>query len=142
MKRFFVSCVLAGFVAAGTACAADPELKTDDEKTLYALGLVLANQLGPFKLTPAELEIVKAGLTDGDAQEAREGRARGLRPQDQAARRRPPGRGRRGREEEGEGVPRDHRGEAGDQEDRLGPADGDDHRRHRARAWSPTDRSR
>jgi len=65
MKRFIVSCVLAGLVAGGTACAADPELKTDDDKTLYALGLVLANQLGPFKLTPAELELVKAGLTDG-----------------------------------------------------------------------------
>jgi len=70
MKRFFVSCVLAGFIAAGTACAADPELKTpelktDDDKTFYALGLVIANQLGTFKLTPAELELVKAGLTDG-----------------------------------------------------------------------------
>ena len=65
MKRFFVCCVLAGFVAAGTACAADPELKTDDEKTLYALGLVLANQLGALRLTPAELELVKAGMTDG-----------------------------------------------------------------------------
>jgi len=70
MKRFFVSCVLAGFVAAGTACAADPELKTpelktDDDKTFYALGLVISNQLGTFKLTPAELELVKAGLTDG-----------------------------------------------------------------------------
>jgi FKBP-type peptidyl-prolyl cis-trans isomerase len=65
MKRFFVSFVLAGLVAAGTACAADPELKTDDEKTLYALGLVISNQLSPFKLTPAELDLVKAGLTDG-----------------------------------------------------------------------------
>ena len=35
MKRFFVCCVLAGFLAAGTACAADPVLKTEDEKTLY-----------------------------------------------------------------------------------------------------------
>jgi FKBP-type peptidyl-prolyl cis-trans isomerase len=65
MKRFLVSCVLAGVVAAGTACAADPELKTDDDKTFYALGLVLANQLGAFRMTGAELEIVKAGLTDG-----------------------------------------------------------------------------
>jgi len=75
MKRIFVSCVLAAFVAAGTACAADPELKTpelktpelktDDDKTFYALGLVIANQLGTFKLTPAELEIVTAGLSDG-----------------------------------------------------------------------------
>jgi len=65
MKRFFVCCVLAGFVAAGTACAADPELKTDDDKTFYALGLVLANQLNALRLTPAELQLVEAGLSDG-----------------------------------------------------------------------------
>ena len=58
MKRFFVICVLAGLVAAGTACAADPELKTDDDKTCYALGLVISNQLSTFRLTPAELELV------------------------------------------------------------------------------------
>ena len=65
MKRLYVTCVLAGFVAVGSACAADPELKTDDDKTLYALGLVLANQLAPFKMTAAELAIVEAGLSDG-----------------------------------------------------------------------------
>jgi FKBP-type peptidyl-prolyl cis-trans isomerase FkpA len=65
MKRFFVCCVMAGLVAAGTARAADPELKTDDDKTLYALGLVISNQLGAFHLTAAELELVKAGLSDG-----------------------------------------------------------------------------
>jgi FKBP-type peptidyl-prolyl cis-trans isomerase len=65
MKRYFVICVLAGFVAAGTTYAADPELKTDDDKTLYALGLVLANQLAPFRMTPEELAIVEAGLSDG-----------------------------------------------------------------------------
>jgi FKBP-type peptidyl-prolyl cis-trans isomerase len=62
----FVSCVLTGLVAtAGTARAADPELKTDDQKTLYALGLVISNQLSMFNLTSAELDVVKAGLTDG-----------------------------------------------------------------------------
>ena len=45
--------------------AADVELKTDDEKTLYALGLALAPQLSSFNLTPAELAVVEAGLTDG-----------------------------------------------------------------------------
>ena len=74
MKRFFVSCVLAGIVAAGTACAADPDLKTsdkapelksDEDKTFYALGLVISNQLAVFRLTPAELELVKSGLADG-----------------------------------------------------------------------------
>ena len=65
MNRVFVTCVLAGFVAAGSACAAEPELKTDDDKTLYALGVVMANQLAALKLSPVELELVKAGLTDG-----------------------------------------------------------------------------
>lgn len=70
MKRFLVSCVLAGLVAAGMACAADPalkttELKTDDDKTFYALGFDLSTKLAVFKMSPAELEFVKAGLTDG-----------------------------------------------------------------------------
>jgi FKBP-type peptidyl-prolyl cis-trans isomerase FkpA len=45
--------------------AAPTELKTDDQKTLYALGLVLAQNLSTFALSPAELEVVKSGLTDG-----------------------------------------------------------------------------
>src|SRR5262245_8212078 len=65
MKRTFVICVLAGLAAAGTTYAAEPELKTDDDKTLYALGLVLANQLAPFRMTPEELALVEAGLSDG-----------------------------------------------------------------------------
>ena len=67
MKRFLVPLVLAAFVGGGVAHAADPELKTDDDKTLYALGMVIANQLAAFKLTPAELDLVKAGLSDGVA---------------------------------------------------------------------------
>ena len=47
------------------SAAAQPELKTDEQKTLYALGLVLAQNLATFALSPADLEIVKAGLTDG-----------------------------------------------------------------------------
>jgi hypothetical protein len=65
MKRMFMTCILTSLVATGTALAADPELKTDDDKTLYALGLVISNQLSVFKLSPAELEVVKAGLNDG-----------------------------------------------------------------------------
>ena len=44
---------------------AQPELKTDEEKTLYALGLVIAQNLASFALSPADLETVKAGITDG-----------------------------------------------------------------------------
>jgi FKBP-type peptidyl-prolyl cis-trans isomerase FkpA/FKBP-type peptidyl-prolyl cis-trans isomerase FklB len=47
-------------VAAG---AADPA--TENEKVLYALGLVISQNLTPFTLTEAELDQIKAGLTDG-----------------------------------------------------------------------------
>ena len=41
-------------------------LKTDDEKSLYAIGyLVGSRNLAPLSLKPGELEIVKRGLTDG-----------------------------------------------------------------------------
>ncbi|MBI5548718.1 MAG: FKBP-type peptidyl-prolyl cis-trans isomerase [Deltaproteobacteria bacterium] len=41
------------------------ELKTDQDKTLYAIGLVEAQRLSVFALSKAELEIVKKGITDG-----------------------------------------------------------------------------
>jgi FKBP-type peptidyl-prolyl cis-trans isomerase FkpA len=37
---------------------------TEDEKTLYTLGLLLGRNLGTFNLTPDELEFVKSGLSD------------------------------------------------------------------------------
>jgi FKBP-type peptidyl-prolyl cis-trans isomerase FkpA len=42
-------------------------LTTDDEKTVYALGLVMAQSLSMFNLSPAELEIVKRAVTDSAA---------------------------------------------------------------------------
>jgi FKBP-type peptidyl-prolyl cis-trans isomerase FkpA len=39
--------------------------KTEQEKTLYALGLLISRSLTPFQLTPPELEFVKQGMTDG-----------------------------------------------------------------------------
>jgi FKBP-type peptidyl-prolyl cis-trans isomerase FkpA len=47
------------------ALAAEPKLDTDEQKTIYAIGLALAQSLQAYNLTPAEVEIVKAGLTDG-----------------------------------------------------------------------------
>ena len=41
--------------------------KTDDEKTVYALGLAISKSLETFKLSPAELELVVAGLRDAAA---------------------------------------------------------------------------
>jgi FKBP-type peptidyl-prolyl cis-trans isomerase FkpA len=58
--------VLVGlFAGVVTANGAAPELKTEDDKTLYALGLALSRNLATFNLNAAELEFVKAGLTDG-----------------------------------------------------------------------------
>ncbi len=44
--------------------AAAQEPKTEDEKTLYAIGAVIAKQLEVFDLKPNELELVKRGLAD------------------------------------------------------------------------------
>jgi FKBP-type peptidyl-prolyl cis-trans isomerase FkpA len=44
-----------------------PQLNTDDEKIIYALGLSVANSLGQFDLSPAELEIVKRAISDAAA---------------------------------------------------------------------------
>jgi len=41
------------------------DLKTDDSKTFYALGLAVSQNLAVFNLTAQELEWVKAGLDDG-----------------------------------------------------------------------------
>ena len=64
--RILLSCCLALLLITGTATlAAAPEITTDEQKTLYTLGLALSRSLGGFTLSEAELEIVKLGLTDG-----------------------------------------------------------------------------
>jgi FKBP-type peptidyl-prolyl cis-trans isomerase len=54
-------------VAGLTACAqaATPAPKTDDEKALYSLGVATGRDLQGFSLTDQELEMVKAGFSDG-----------------------------------------------------------------------------
>jgi FKBP-type peptidyl-prolyl cis-trans isomerase FkpA len=56
---------LAVLLTAAGAHAADPALDTDEQKTLYALGVAISKNLGGFNLTPAELAIVQAGVADG-----------------------------------------------------------------------------
>ena len=51
--------------AALAAPALAQELKTDEQKTLYALGLILSQNLASFNLGAADLDAVKAGITDG-----------------------------------------------------------------------------
>jgi FKBP-type peptidyl-prolyl cis-trans isomerase len=54
-------------IASLTACAqaATPNPKTDDEKALYSLGVILSQNIKSFEFTDKELELVKAGLADG-----------------------------------------------------------------------------
>jgi FKBP-type peptidyl-prolyl cis-trans isomerase FkpA len=40
------------------------KLDTDDQKTLYALGLILGRNVAGFNLSASELDTVKAGMTD------------------------------------------------------------------------------
>ena len=58
----FVPALLAATFVAG-CFAADP--KTEEEKTLYAIGLALSQTVNDFSLSEGELEQVKSGLTDG-----------------------------------------------------------------------------
>jgi FKBP-type peptidyl-prolyl cis-trans isomerase FkpA len=48
----------------GAGSSQSAKLETDDQKTLYALGLLLGKNIKPFALKEDELAIVKAGLTD------------------------------------------------------------------------------
>ena len=65
MRRILLGAMLALVAAVGAARAGGPELKTEEQKTLYALGLLLAQNLATFALSPADLEVVKSGLADG-----------------------------------------------------------------------------
>ncbi|GFE58601.1 FKBP-type peptidyl-prolyl cis-trans isomerase [Geobacter sp. AOG1] len=62
MHRLIVTVLIA--LLSSPAFAGEPP-KMDVEKTLYAVGLTVARQLAVFNLTPAELEVVKRGVTDG-----------------------------------------------------------------------------
>ena len=63
MRRLILSALLAS-LATGARAQASTDLKTDDEKTLYSIGVLVARQLEVFNLAPAELELVKRGLND------------------------------------------------------------------------------
>ena len=64
MRTVVTSSMLAVLVAVSCAAAAGPEPTTEEQKTLYALGVAAAQGLASFNLTEAEMEMVKSGLTD------------------------------------------------------------------------------
>ncbi|MFL6651201.1 MAG: FKBP-type peptidyl-prolyl cis-trans isomerase [Sulfurifustaceae bacterium] len=63
--RIVTPLVVAVMLVATSAMAATPEPKTEEQKTLYAIGLALSANLATFELSAADLEMVKAGLNDG-----------------------------------------------------------------------------
>jgi len=63
MRTFAVAAALAlGLAAPAPSRAQEP--KSEEEKTLYALGLVAARSFQDFGLNARELEVVKRGLSD------------------------------------------------------------------------------
>ena len=48
----------------GGGGGAAPEPKTEDEKVFYALGLDIGKNIDVFSMSPTELELVRAGLSD------------------------------------------------------------------------------
>jgi FKBP-type peptidyl-prolyl cis-trans isomerase FkpA len=65
--RFHVAVAIAS-LASLTACtqaAQPPAPKTDDEKALYTLGVILARNIQSFDFTDQEIALVKSGLDDG-----------------------------------------------------------------------------
>ena len=64
--RFNVFCLVTVLCLGTTAAfAAAPEPTTDEQKTLYALGLAISQSLGSFSLSESELDLVKSGIADG-----------------------------------------------------------------------------
>jgi FKBP-type peptidyl-prolyl cis-trans isomerase FkpA len=67
-KSLAVACVVMLTAMSTTGCSrlrgGGKAPSTEDEKTLYTLGMLLGRNLGTFNLTPDELEFVKSGLSD------------------------------------------------------------------------------
>lgn len=65
MRLLALSCVIVVSFALSdpTLAASDPV--TEEQRTLYALGIAISQSLANFALTESELEQVKAGITDG-----------------------------------------------------------------------------
>jgi len=65
MRRPVLLLFLLVLLALPTAAPAAPAPTSETEKTFYALGFAISQNLNGFGLSEAELEMVKAGLTDG-----------------------------------------------------------------------------
>jgi FKBP-type peptidyl-prolyl cis-trans isomerase FkpA len=64
MLFIFVGSMTACTKGSSSASSQSHKLETEEQKTLYALGLIVGRNVKEFALKPDELEIVKAGMTD------------------------------------------------------------------------------
>jgi FKBP-type peptidyl-prolyl cis-trans isomerase FkpA len=65
MRLITISLVTLLSLGTPAAFAGATEPTTDEQKTLYALGLAISQSLGTFSLNESELELVKSGINDG-----------------------------------------------------------------------------
>jgi FKBP-type peptidyl-prolyl cis-trans isomerase FkpA/FKBP-type peptidyl-prolyl cis-trans isomerase FklB len=71
MGRLVSTSIIILLLGTAAASAAPPDPKTEEQKTLYALGLAVSQSLSAFGLSEAELEMVQAGIADGVLKRAR-----------------------------------------------------------------------
>lgn len=62
LSTFLAGCQKDAGAAAPAPAAVEP--KTDEEKTLYVMGIVMGRNLAPLGLSEADLEMLKLGMTD------------------------------------------------------------------------------
>lgn len=65
MRRNLFVLMASCLALANIAGAAQPPPATEEDKTLYALGVILSRNLQPFAFSAGELAMVQSGLTDG-----------------------------------------------------------------------------
>jgi FKBP-type peptidyl-prolyl cis-trans isomerase FkpA len=65
MRKIVVVSLLTILTVVSVASAAGPDPATEEQKTLYALGLALSRTVATFGLSEAELGFVESGLADG-----------------------------------------------------------------------------
>ena len=65
MRRNLIILLGSCLALVSLAEAARPTPATEDDQTLYALGVIISRNLQPFALTEKELAMVEAGLADG-----------------------------------------------------------------------------
>jgi FKBP-type peptidyl-prolyl cis-trans isomerase FkpA len=63
MRKLIITLLIVVSMLAITACSTS-EPKTEDQKALYSIGVLVSRQLDILSLTPEELEFVKKGITD------------------------------------------------------------------------------